>query len=331
MRFDTKFRQRSSGIDFRRRSCALSLTLVTALALVLSACARNGPRPKYFGKTDPPRGEVLRYITGPEPESLDPQIGTGQPEARIYMALYEGLVEYHPKTMEPIPAIAESWDVSSDFSVYTFRLRRNARFSNGDPINAQDFVYSLRRAVSPALASRNASFGYYIRYAEAFNDGGAFVRDPQTGRFLTTNDVKVSEDGAPNATPSQEPLRLVVAGDEKDREKEFKANPRLRAAVEGKELLPVSAEDIGLRPTFLPGETVDQERCYKAAEEWLRHVPRDWWSRLVLHQHHELVATLGLGGRHWRDDASAPLIPPAGTGLTSRSCHDLAALRYPNA
>ena len=118
MRFDTKFRQRSSDINFGRRLCALSLTLITALALLLNACARGGPRPTYFGKTVPPGGEVLRYITGPEPESLDPQTGTGQPEARIYMALYEGLVEYHPKTMEPIPAIAESWDVSTDFSVY---------------------------------------------------------------------------------------------------------------------------------------------------------------------------------------------------------------------
>src|SRR5947209_14550164 len=106
MRFDTKFRRRSRAL------------LLTTLALLLNACARVGPRPTYFGKTDPPKGNMLRYITGPEPESLDPQIGTGQPEARIYMALYEGLVEYHPKTMEPIPAIAESWDVSTDFSVY---------------------------------------------------------------------------------------------------------------------------------------------------------------------------------------------------------------------
>src|SRR3989440_626145 len=205
---------------------------------------RRPPRSTLFPYTTLFRS--LRYITGPEPESLDPQIGTGQPEARIYMALYEGLVEYHPKTMEPIPAIAERWDVNPDFSVYTFYLRHNARFSDGDPITAHDFVYSLRRAVSPALASRNASFGFYIRYAEAFNDGGAFVRDPQTGRFLTTNDVSASEDGATNATPSREALRLVVAGDEKKREKEFKANPRLRITVEGKELVPVSAEDIGV-------------------------------------------------------------------------------------
>lgn len=59
---------------------------------------------------------------------------------------------------------------------------------------------------------------------------------------------------------------------------------------------------------------------------WLRAIPAEFHSRLVLHQHHELVSELALGGRHWRDDANAPLVPPV-NGFTSRSCHDLASLR----
>jgi len=62
-------------------------------------------------------------------------------------------------------------------------------------------------------------------------------------------------------------------------------------------------------------------------DTWLRGLPSAWRPRLVLHQHHKLVAELGLGGRHWRDDASAPVMPPVGIGLTSRSCHDLATVR----
>jgi thiamine-phosphate pyrophosphorylase len=62
-------------------------------------------------------------------------------------------------------------------------------------------------------------------------------------------------------------------------------------------------------------------------ETWLRALPKDWRTRLVLHSHHELVAMLGLGGYHWRDDGLAPLTPLANNGLTSRSCHDLATLR----
>ena len=60
---------------------------------------------------------------------------------------------------------------------------------------------------------------------------------------------------------------------------------------------------------------------------WLRALPAEWRPRLVLHRHHELVAELGLGGCHWRDDASAPATPPPNAGLASRSCHDFATLR----
>ena len=66
------------------------------------------------------------------------------------MALYEGLVEYDPKSLNAIPALAERWDINNDFSEFVFHLRKNARWSNGEPINAHDFVYSIRRALSPS-------------------------------------------------------------------------------------------------------------------------------------------------------------------------------------
>jgi len=62
-------------------------------------------------------------------------------------------------------------------------------------------------------------------------------------------------------------------------------------------------------------------------QAWLRVLPVAWRPHVVLHQHHELVALLGLGGRHWRDDATAPPAPTAEGKLTSRSCHELATLR----
>jgi oligopeptide transport system substrate-binding protein len=243
----------------------LLAALVPLLAFVSLSCASGAAGAEYFGKTEPPEGQVLRYITGSEPESLDPQISSGQPEARIYMALFEGLVEYHPKTLEPIPGVAESWEPTPGSPGYIFRLRRNARWSDGSPVTAHDFVYSLRRGLSPELASRSASFAYYIRYAEAFNEGGAFVLDPATGQFLLAADFAEEGDaaatspppsnqpasspaaGSPAAQSAQpEPLRLTVAGDEKGRAKETKANPKLAAALAGKEFVPVRAEDVGV-------------------------------------------------------------------------------------
>ncbi len=236
-----------------------SILVIVVLSSLFAGCMTSASS-RYFGRTTPPTDNVLRYISGSEPESLDPQFGTGQPEARIYMALYEGLVTYHPKTMEPIPAIAESWEPSSDGTEYIFHLRKNARFSNGDPITAKDFVYSFRRALSPELASRNAILAYYIKYAEAYNSGLSFVKDTN-GQFLLEKDfAEPDPNKQPEAVPPPDtfggesefhrfidsPERLYVPSDEKERAKTFEKNPKLKAAVEGNELVPVKAEDLGV-------------------------------------------------------------------------------------
>jgi oligopeptide transport system substrate-binding protein len=82
---------------------------VIALSCFLASCTSSA-KGRYFGETVVTNENVLRYITGSEPESLDPALPNGQPEARILMALYDGLIEYHPVTVDPIPGIAESWE-----------------------------------------------------------------------------------------------------------------------------------------------------------------------------------------------------------------------------
>lgn len=212
---------------------------------------------RFYGKTEAPKNNVLRYISGSEPESLDPPVATGQPEARVMMALYDALVEYHPKTMDPMPAIAESWEIGAGGTEYVFYLRKNATFSNGDPITAHDFVYSFRRAVSPELAALNGYLGFYIKYAEPYNAGEMFVRD-RDGRFLLKSDVEekaaspadvpVADMGYPTEFHKyiDSPDRLTVPGSEKARNELFAGNAKLKAAVEGKELVPIKGEDIGL-------------------------------------------------------------------------------------
>src|SRR5436190_15115084 len=151
------------AVTGRLLSIAVAASLLGAAGCTSTTRAESSP---YFGKVEPPAGQELRYVSGSEPESLDPQVSTGQPEARIYLALYEGLTEYHPVTGQVIPAIAERWQANADNTEFTFYLRRNARWSNGDPITARDFVYSLRRGLSPALAARSAYLAYYIKGAQ---------------------------------------------------------------------------------------------------------------------------------------------------------------------
>jgi oligopeptide transport system substrate-binding protein len=117
--------------------------------------------------------QVFTFNNGAEPETLDPTLMTGVPEHRLAGAIFEGLVGQHPETLQPVPGVAERWEMSPDGLVYTFHLRENAMWSNGDKVTAQDFAGSWERALTPATASQYAYMLYPIKNAEAFNKVGA--------------------------------------------------------------------------------------------------------------------------------------------------------------
>lgn len=106
-----------------------------------------------------------------EAPTLDPGKASDNGSSNVIWQLFEGLTEYHPKTLEPEPAIATHWEVSADGKAYTFYLRGDAKWSNGDPVTAEDFEYSWKRALDPKLASEYASILYSIQGAEEYNTG----------------------------------------------------------------------------------------------------------------------------------------------------------------
>ena len=256
--------------------------------MLAAACSGVPEDSQFFGRVTPPEGQHLRYISGPEPQSLDPQIGTGQPESRIYNALYDALAEHHPQTNQPRPSIATSWEANHDNTEFVFHLRESAQWSDGDPIRAEDFVYSWRRALSPELAAPNAYMAYHIKYAAEYNAAEVFVRDPATGRYVVRDDAgnpALEEPAGAHAGLDSfrrlmlGPLRVTLPGDAPGREAALRADPKLAAFVAGKELVLVTAEDIGVEAVdpltlrvsliqpvpFFPGLTTHQ---------FLRPVPR---------------------------------------------------------
>jgi oligopeptide transport system substrate-binding protein len=117
-----------------------------------------------------------------EVKTVDPAKATGQPENRILNALFEGLLRMMPpdgqqpdaEGLVPLvaaPAAAEMPEISSDGKTYTFRIRDTARWSNGDPVTADDFVWSWRRILHPETAAEYAYQLYYVRGAKAYNQG----------------------------------------------------------------------------------------------------------------------------------------------------------------
>ncbi|MFN0245131.1 MAG: peptide ABC transporter substrate-binding protein [Planctomycetota bacterium] len=93
------------------------------------------------------------FVNSAEPSSLDPAAASGVPEGRVLRFLFEGLCVKDPRTLEPAPGVAERWDVSPDGTLYTFHLRADARWSNGDVVTAEDFRASFRRLLDPRTAA----------------------------------------------------------------------------------------------------------------------------------------------------------------------------------
>ena len=143
------------------------ILVLLSLAL-LAGCAKK--EPVHSGGGVGIR-KVLRYGNGAEPQDLDPHVVEGTPEHQLIIALSEGLVSEDPQ-MNVVPAVAERWEVSGDGLTYTFHLRGDARWSNGDPVTAQDFVQSYQRVLNPVLACRYAYMLFnHVRGAKDYYDG----------------------------------------------------------------------------------------------------------------------------------------------------------------
>ncbi len=140
--------------------------VVCLLALLFQGCDL-GPTNDEQGN----REQVLHLGNGTEPQDLDPHIVTGVTEHNIISALLEGLVSENPETLEPVPGMAAYWAISADGLVYTFFIREDARWSNGDPVTADDFVWSWRRMLTPSLGAEYAYQLYPVRNAREYHQG----------------------------------------------------------------------------------------------------------------------------------------------------------------
>ncbi|MBL9211584.1 MAG: peptide ABC transporter substrate-binding protein, partial [Opitutaceae bacterium] len=155
-----------------------SLIALAAAVLCAAACGKKEAPPSTATKGGSAAAggmapqQIWKVSNGTEPQDLDPQNITGVPEHKLMMAFFEGLAAEDPKDLNPVPGLAERWEISDDGKVYTFYLRENAKWSNGEPITVPQIIESYQRMLSPKMAAEYAYLIYnFVAGAKDYYEG----------------------------------------------------------------------------------------------------------------------------------------------------------------
>ncbi|MGG2066067.1 peptide ABC transporter substrate-binding protein [Bacillus sp. S14(2024)] len=147
----------------------LMMGVILAASLLISACSNNSSKPKEVSEK-----QVLHVTISEEIPSLDTAKSMNGTSSHVMQNIFEGLYVLDEKD-NPVPGVAKSFEKSTDGKTYIFHLRKDAKWSNGDAVTANDFVYSWQRTVNPQTASQYAYMLFYIKNAEAINKGALAV------------------------------------------------------------------------------------------------------------------------------------------------------------
>lgn len=257
--------------------------------------------------------QVLYRGNGEEPQTLDPHRAEGVPSANVLRDLFEGLTTESPSG-EIIPGAAIRWNISRDGRTYTFYLRRDATWSNGDPLTADDFVYSLRRAADPRTAANSANMLLPILNAREVINGERPPVDLGVAA-LDEHSLQITlADPTPYflgllahsiAFPVHRPS-IEEHGDRFSRPGSLVSNGafvlqewEVRAYIElaRNEHYHAAADTILERVFYLPIEDLSSEvKQFRAGElDWTYEVPHNQFDWLRRHYPHELVISPWLG------------------------------------
>ena len=185
--------------------CALLLVL----CLTHSGCFSSEEPSPYYGAVNPPQLQELRWSDGGLPQTFDPAFAAAAPDTDAVRALFEGLTDYDPKTLAPVPAVATRWESTADGRVWTFYLRDNARWSNGERVTAGDFVRSWERTLkigplAPHTELLSNIEGAAANGAEAAAETSEQTTEQATDQSTGQSSEQVSEQ-ASEQTPPEPP------------------------------------------------------------------------------------------------------------------------------
>ncbi|RNB85356.1 peptide ABC transporter substrate-binding protein [Brevibacillus nitrificans] len=160
----------------------LAITSVTAGCSSSSSSGTTAPQGQQQAAPQataekPAVEQKIIYALSKEPEEMDPTLNVYARSSIVLQNLFRGLYKIDESGKKPVPSLAESYELDSTGTKYTFKLNKNAKWSDGKPVTAQDFEYSWKRVLNPDVASGAAFYLYYLKNGKAYNEKKASADD----------------------------------------------------------------------------------------------------------------------------------------------------------
>jgi oligopeptide transport system substrate-binding protein len=186
----------------------LSTALAVVSALVFGGCLRQQEGEQFYGKVSVPSAQEFRWSDGGLPKVFDPARAAAPPDTDVVRALFDGLTDYEPGTLRPVAAVASRWEESEGGRVWTFHLRPDAQWSNGDPVTAQDFVRSWARTLRLGERAPHSKLLSNIEgaqaVAQAFSPQAQNGAKPPTTQTSSTTQTPPPLSSTQTQTPAQQ-------------------------------------------------------------------------------------------------------------------------------
>ena len=197
------------------RKLRLSIVSLLFLALTLShaGCFLDENLDRYYGRIVVPRSQEFQWSDGGLPQTFDPAFAAAPPDTDLVRAIFEGLTDYDPRSLTPVPAVATRWEASNGGRVWTFYLREDARWSNGEPVTAADFVRSWRRTMRIGDLAPHTELLANIQGARLENAAAAgATKSPgaQSQKQTTAADSVANTRGSTNAVATNDSAAFGV-------------------------------------------------------------------------------------------------------------------------
>lgn len=209
-----KKKRHTTCLSFRpaRWRTGLAVCLAVGLTVASGGCFSSDEGETYYGRVSVPVRQEFRWSDGGLPQVFDPALAAAPPDTDVVRAMFEGLTEYDARTLKPVSGVALRWESAAEDREWTFHLRHDARWSNGEPVTAHDFVRSWQRTLRLGERAPHAKLLANIEGAQEAGAPPRALPTPQSPPARRDEDAanETAQVAAPEASPAPAKAELGV-------------------------------------------------------------------------------------------------------------------------